>query len=225
MSCKFINTFNSSIVKKQFIGFTGLLLCGFLVTHLAGNLLILVGDEAFNRYAYTLTSNKAFLYTAETILGLIFLGHLILALRVTYENYNARPVKYAVKNRTGRGATFASSTMPVTGFILLFFIIWHLNGLKFGPEYVITYNNTEMRDLYRLLLEYFSIPLNVFGYVLGMVAMGIHVSHGFWSAFQSLGFNHSRYTPLLNKLAIAFAFVISVSFSILPIYCYFKGVN
>jgi len=225
MSCKFINIINSSIVKKQFIGLTGLLLCGFLVSHLAGNLLIFVGDEAFNRYAYTLTSNKAFLYTAESILGLIFLSHLVLALRVTYENYDARPEKYAVKTRTGKGATFASSTMPITGLILLAFIIWHLKGLKFGPEYTITYGNTEMRDLYRLLLEYFSIPLNVIGYIFGMVAMGFHVSHGFWSAFQSLGLSHPRYTPLLNNLAIIFSIVISISFSILPIYCYFKGVN
>ena len=96
--------------------------------------------------------------------------------------------KYYVKNKTGRGSTFASSTMPYTGVIILVFLIFHLKGLKFGAYYDVTYDGVLMRDLYRLTFEKFaSLPYVAF-YVLSMFAMGIHVSHGFWSAFQSVGF-------------------------------------
>ena len=89
-------------------------------THLAGNLLIFVGPEAFNYYAHKLTSNPL-IYVAEAILAAIFLGHMGMAIKVTMENKAARPEGYYMKTKTGRGSTFASSTMPYTGLILLAF--------------------------------------------------------------------------------------------------------
>jgi len=206
------------------VGITGLLLCGFLISHLIGNLLIFVGPEAFNKYAHTLTSNPL-IYLAEGILSLIFLAHLGMAIRLTVENHQARPEKYYTKKRTGRGATLASSTMPYTGLVLLVFIIWHLLGLKYGPVYETSYDGVQMRDLYRLLIEYFHGHVNVTGYIIGMFAMGIHVSHGFWSSFQSIGFYHEKYTPMLRIVAIIFALFVGVGFSILPIYCHLQGAH
>jgi succinate dehydrogenase / fumarate reductase cytochrome b subunit len=217
--CRYLKT---SIVKKQKIAATGLLLCGFLVTHLIGNMLIFVGPEAFNTYAYRLTSTPL-IYVAEVILALIFLTHLGMAIKVTIENKQARPQPYAMRKWTGEGATIASSSMPYTGLVILCFIVWHIWGLKYGAHYSTSYNGIEMRDLYRLLLEYFSVPYNVIGYIIGMLAIGLHLSHGFWSAFQSFGFNHPKYNCTLRYASIAFGIFIACGFATLPIYCYLQG--
>lgn len=214
----------SSIVKKQLMGLTGLLLCGFLVSHLAGNMLIFCGAQSFNSYAHALITNP-FIYAAEAALALVFLAHIGLAIRLTIENNQARPAKYFMKQATGRGATFASSTMPYTGFIILLFLVFHIWHFKFGAYYSVTYDDVEMRDLYRLLVEYFANPLAVIWYLFSMLCLGLHVSHGFWSAFQSIGFSHPKYTPCLRTLAKLYAVVITIGFSSLPIYLYLQGGN
>lgn len=222
MNVKFMDFLTSSVVKKQLMAITGLLLCGFLATHLLGNFLILVGPEAFNTYGYKLTSTPL-IYVAESILGAIFLGHLGMAMRLTLENNFARPQGYYMKRKTGRGSNFASSTMPFTGIIILLFIIWHIINLKFGPVYTIVHGGVEMRDLYRLTMEYFSNMTNVIGYIVAMTAMSIHLVHGFWSAFQSLGANHPRYNGKIRVAAYLFGVGIALGFSALPIYCYLQG--
>jgi len=216
---------SSSVVKKQVMGITGLMLCGFLVSHLITNSLMYVSGELFNTAAHALITNPLII-PAEIILGLVFLSHIGLAIKLTLENRSARPEAYYMKRKpTGRGATFASSTMIYTGLIVLVFLILHILEVKFGPEYLVTYNGVEMRDLYKLLIEIYSNPIVVIWYVFAVCALGIHVSHGLWSAFQSIGFNHPRYTPLLQKIAKVYAVVIAVGFSALPIYCYLQGVN
>ncbi|MCB9061646.1 MAG: succinate dehydrogenase cytochrome b subunit [Halobacteriovoraceae bacterium] len=221
----FFSYVHSSIVKKQVMGVTGLLLCGFLITHLAGNCLIYVGGEAFNTYAHKLITNP-FIYVAEAILALIFLSHIGLAIRLTIENKKARPQKYYMKVATGRGATFASSTMPYTGLIILIFLISHLLHFKFsGHSYKEIYNGVEMKDLYKVVIEYFANPLNVLWYLFSMAALGIHVSHGFWSAFQSIGFNHPKYNCGLKILSKIYALIIFIGFSALPIYAFLQGVK
>jgi succinate dehydrogenase / fumarate reductase cytochrome b subunit len=225
MGSKLFVYLNASVIKKQIMGVSGLLLCGFLVSHLLGNCLIYLGPEAFNTYAHTLTSNKAFLYTAEAGLIAVFLLHIFLAAKLTLENSQARPQKYFMKKHTGRGANLASATMPYTGFVILVFLILHILDLKFGPEYSATYGGVEMRDLYRLTLEYFADPIHVGGYLFTMLLLGIHVSHGFWSAFQSLGFNHPKYNDCLKMASKAFAVVVCIGFSALPIFCYLQGVR
>ena len=212
MSSTLAVTMKSSVVKKQLVGVTGLLLCGFLATHLAGNFLLLVGPEAFNKYGHALTSNPL-IYIAEAGLLALFLGHMGMAIRVTMQNKAARPQNYYMKTKTGRGSNFASSSMPYTGLILLAFVIFHLQGIKFGAVYNVTYDGVQMRDLYRLTFEKFSTIPYVSFYVISMFAMAVHLSHGFWSAFQSVGFFHDKYTPALRKTAIAFALLVGGGFS------------
>jgi succinate dehydrogenase / fumarate reductase cytochrome b subunit len=214
----------TSIIKKQIMAITGLMLCGFLVTHLAGNTLIFVGAEAFNTYAHTLISNPL-IEVAECILAAIFLTHIGFAIKVTIENNNARPKSYYMKKTSGKGATFASSTMPYSGTIILVFLIFHLLKLKYGAHYDVTYDGVVMRDLYRLLIEYFSSPLNVIWYLFSMVCLGIHLSHGFWSAFQSLGFNHQKYNKALKCTSFIYALAVSSAYSSMPIYCYIQGMK
>jgi len=224
MFSKLFNYLNSSIIKKQTMGVAGLLLCGFITMHFLGNLLIFVGPEAFNLYAHTLTSNPL-IYAAEAGLLAIFLVHIGVGVKLTIENNNARPQKYYMKQPTGRGANFSSSTMPYTGIIILIFVILHILGLKFGTYYETSYDGVKMRDLYRLVIEYFRQPSAVLGYVVAMLSLGIHLRHGFWSAFQSLGFNHPKYNNLLILISKAFAFIMAIGFSSLPIFCFYKGGN
>jgi succinate dehydrogenase / fumarate reductase cytochrome b subunit len=211
-------------VKKVFMAITGLLLCGFITGHLVGNLLIYISPEAFNKYGHTLTSNPL-IYVAEAGLIALFLVHMFFAFKTIIENKKARPQKYYMKTKTGRGSTFASSTMPYTGVIIFIFLVLHVTFIKYGAIYSVSYDGIEMRDLYRLCIEYFSNPLITIGYVIAMGALGIHVSHGFWSAFQSLGFNHPKYTPSIECLSKLFAVVVGLGFAALPIYCYLQGGN
>lgn len=215
---------SSSVMKKQIMGITGLMLCGFLITHLAGNFLIFVGPDAFNKYAYTLTSNPL-IYVAEFILAAIFLTHLGLAIKLTMENKAARPQNYYIKQKTGRGATFASSTMPYTGLLILVFLVSHLLHFKFGPMHSAVVGGIEMRDIYKTVVDYFISPLNVAWYIFCMIALGIHVSHGFWSAFQSIGFNHPKYNCLVKFASKAFGVLVTIGYSALPIFCHLQGVK
>lgn len=222
MSATSQNYFFSSIGKKQVMAITGLGLCGFVISHLLGNLLILVGPDAFNTYAHTLTSNKL-IYVAEAGLVAMFVLHIILAATLRVQNSQARPVKYYLKRKTGKGETFASQTMIYTGLILLVFVVLHVMNFKYGTHYDTTVNGVAMRDLYKLVIEYFSNPLYVAWYVFAMIAIGVHTSHGFQSAFQSLGLNHPKYTPRIKDASKIFGIVVAVGFSGLAIFCHFQN--
>ncbi len=222
MNCHFKQFFGSSIGKKFIMGLTGLALCGFLVGHLLGNFTLLLGPDVFNTYAHTLTSNPL-IYVAEAGLIILFLSHIGLAMKLTMENKAARPVKYYAHYATGRGMTLASRTMPLTGLVLLVFLILHLLNFKYGTNYVTTVDGQEIRDIYRTVIEYFSSPLYVAWYVFAMCVLGFHVGHGFQSAFQSLGFHHDKYTPWIKCGAKLFAVFVAVGFSGLAIFCHFQG--
>lgn len=215
--------FKSSIGRKHLVAVTGLLLCGFLVTHLLGNLLLLVGADAFNLYANKLASLGALLYLAEAGLLVIFLLHLYLAIGLNLENYKSRG-KYELKKRTGRGTTIMSATMPWTGVILLVFVILHLMNLKFGTYYETTVGGVVMRDIYRTTMEYFQSPVNVAWYVFAMIAAGMHTAHGFASAFQSLGMNFPKYYPKIKFVSYLYAILIGGGFAFLSVWAYFQGV-
>lgn len=213
--------FRSSIGRKHLIAITGLLLCGFLVSHLSGNFLLLAGPDMFNLYGHKLMSLGALLYVLELGLLVVFLVHLGLAVKLTIENKQARgPQNYALRKRTGRGTTFMSATMPYTGLVLLIFIILHLMNLKYGTYYATNVDGVEMRDLYRLTMEYFSNPLNVGWYVFAMICAALHTAHGFGSAFQSLGLNHSKYYKKIKYIGYAYAILVGGGFSFISIWAY-----
>lgn len=216
------NFLTASIGKKQIMALTGAGLIGFTVTHLIGNFLMLFGPDAFNLYGHTLTSNPL-IYVAEAALVGMFLLHIFLAAILTIQNKLARPKSYAVKVKTGRGETFASSTMPYTGLILLIFVVLHLINFKYGSNYPTIVDGVQMRDLYRTTIEYFANPLYVAWYVFAMVALGIHTSHGFWSMFQSWGLEHPKYTPAIKSIAIAYGVFVTIGFSGLAIFSHFQN--
>jgi len=212
----------ASVSKKQIMGVSGLLLFGFLIAHLLGNFTLFFGPELFNKYAHALTSNPL-IYPAEMGLLAIFLLHLLMAAKVTRENIKARPVDYYMTTKTGQGANFASRTMPYTGMITFIFLIMHLVNFKFGTIYMTSYAGVEVRDLYRTVVEHFQSPVNVIVYVVAMCSMGVHLAHGFWSAFQSLGINHSKYNSFLKIMSVSMGLLIALGFSSIAIWCSIKG--
>jgi succinate dehydrogenase / fumarate reductase cytochrome b subunit len=214
--------FRSSIGRKQLVAITGLLLCGFLVSHLTGNLLLLVSSDAFNLYAHKLASLGGLLYVIEGVLAVIFALHLGLAVKLNIENAKSRG-KYSLKTKTGRGTTFMSQTMPITGLILLAFMINHLMNLKFGTYYETTVDGVLMRDLTKTTIEYFQSVGAVIWYVVAMTAAGLHTAHGFASAFQSMGWNHGKYMKNVKRLGYLYAIVIAGGFAFLAIWCHVKG--
>jgi len=209
-SCRIFEFLESSIGKKIMVAAAGFLLCGFLVAHLAGNLLMFVGGTAFNRYATALVSNPL-LPLAEGGLVALFLLHIVLSIRATLANRAARPEGYQVY--TGKGArTPGSRTMAATGILILTFIIIHVATFKYNV------GGLKGTDLFEHVLGWFANPFYAAFYVLAVGGVGLHLSHGVQSAIQTFGFNHSRYTPLLKKAGLAFAFLIFVGFASLPVY-------
>lgn len=217
--------FKSSIGRKHLIALTGLALCGFLVGHLVGNFLLMVGPDAFNMYGHQLASLGAALYVIEAILAFAFLLHLGLAIKITMENRAARGnQKYHMKVRTGRGTTIMSQTMPYTGLVLLVFVILHLINLKFGTHYDASVGETQVRDLYRLTMEFFTSPLNVVWYCFAMLCAAFHTAHGFASAIQTFGLNHPRYFSKVRFISYLYAIVVGGGFAFISIWAHLKGV-
>jgi succinate dehydrogenase / fumarate reductase cytochrome b subunit len=213
--------FSSSIGSKLLIALTGLGLFIFLVAHLSGNFLFLVSPQAFNEYSHTLVSNPL-IYVIEFGLIAIFLLHIYKTVRLYAGAKSARPVPYARKERAGHTSrkTVASSTMILTGIIVLAFVILHLRAFKFGAWYE---SPEGIRDLYRLQLEIFSKPGYVAFYMISMAVIGFHLWHGVASAAQSLGIDHPRYTPRILWIGRALAVLIAGGFFILPLYTYLQG--
>ena len=212
---------SSSIGNKLLIALTGLGLLIFLVAHLSGNLLFLLGPATFNEYSHKLVSNPL-IYAAEAGLLAIFLLHIYKTVRLYTGAKSARPLPYARKEWAGRPSrkNWSSTTMIFTGLVTLVFVILHLRTFKFGAWYQA---EGGVRDLYRLQLEIFSKPGYVVFYMLAMVVIGFHLWHGVSSAAQSLGVDHPKYTPKIIWIGRALAVLLAGGFFMLPLYTYFLG--
>ena len=113
--------------------------------------------------------------------------------------------------------------MPITGLVLLVFLVLHLINLKFGSYYEVTIDGVVMRDLTRTTLEYFSSPIATAWYVVAMLTAALHTSHGFASAFQTLGWNHHKYFKNVRRLGLIYAVTVGGGFAFLSIWCHLKG--
>ncbi len=219
---------NSSVGKKIISGLTGLGLVGFIIIHLAGNLAIFAGAEALNTYSHTLNSlgGGGFVYAAEAILVVVFLFHIVSGLQVARSRQTARPIAYQKSANAGHTSKKSSSSVSMiyTGLVLLVFTVFHLYSIKFGPSsaegYVTVHNGTEMRDLYRLVVERFQNLFYVVGYVLVMALLGWHLRHGIWSALQSLGLTNKKILPVAYTLGGVLGLALAAGFLVMPIYIY-----
>jgi succinate dehydrogenase / fumarate reductase cytochrome b subunit len=212
----------STIGRKQIVALTGLGLTLFVLLHMLGNCLIFVSPEAYNTYSHKLTSS-ALIYIAEVGLVVLFFCHLYLAITLTIANRRARPDGYAMGTNGKKGVSFASKTMIYQGSILLVFVILHLITFKYGPHYTVTYDGVEMRDLHRLVLEVFHSPAYVGWYVICLLLLGLHLSHGVSSSVQTLGGNHPHYNKFIKCFGYFYAVVVSLGFISQPLYVFLKG--
>jgi succinate dehydrogenase / fumarate reductase cytochrome b subunit len=206
-----ISLYRSSIGKKYIMAVTGLIGYGFILGHMTGNLLMFQGSEKMNAYAEFLRSLGGLLWAARLTLLIALVLHVVAAYQLTRMSLQSRPVPY--EHWKDVGSNYASRTMRWTGPILLLFIVYHLLDFTFGK----TNPNFVPGDVYGNVIASFSIWYISAFYIIAMFALGIHLYHGAWSMFQSLGINNPKYDPLIRRLTILLTFVIIGGFISIPI--------
>jgi succinate dehydrogenase / fumarate reductase cytochrome b subunit len=204
-----VDTLGTSLGKKLLMAVSGLCFIAFLAAHLAGNLTIYGGADTFNSYAAHLHSLGPLLTAAEIGLLACALLHVVTGLWLSWQNWQARPVRYALKRSAG-GRTLGSRTMPYSGVLILFFVIFHLMNFHFVDK--------SQTTIHQIVTAAFADPLYVLLYVAAMAVAALHVSHGLWSACQTLGASHPKYTPLIMAASLGFALIVGLGFGFLPIY-------
>jgi len=216
---------DTTLGKKVIMGLSGLLLIGYLIIHLAANLMVFAGDggRMINRYSHALHQLGPLLTIARIILAVLFISHIISGVRVTIRNRKARSSRYEMAASKGGPSkmTWASRWMAITGLILLVYVPTHVWMFTLGPYYETVIDGVVMRDIYRLVVERFKNPVTAFSYAAVMLFLCLHLAHGFWSALQSLGALNRRWLPVAYTVGVVLAVLIAAGFFILPIYTYF----
>jgi succinate dehydrogenase / fumarate reductase cytochrome b subunit len=266
----------SSLAKKYWMALTGLFLCLFLSGHLAGNLQLLVPNNAlnFNKYALFMTSNPAVkILSYLTYISILF--HAIDGIMLAFQNKAARPIGYA-KNSPSANSPWASRNMAVLGTVILVFIVTHMVSFwarmhfdekmplqtmmitaqgqsqefylttdggylpktQVDQKMILIKDRTDFydaganvkikegyKDLYKITIEFFKQPqyglIYTLLYVLSMIVLSFHLLHGFSSAFQTMGLNNPKYTPIIKAFGKGFAIVVPLLFAVIPVYIHF----
>jgi succinate dehydrogenase / fumarate reductase, cytochrome b subunit len=210
-SAKALRFWNTTNGKKAVMAATGGALFGFVIAHLAGNLQIFLGPEKFNGYAHALHALGGLLWGARAVL-LICVGlHIWSTIQLTALKNDARPARY-VKWKA-QASSYASRTMYMSGPIIAAFVVYHLMQFTFGVGGT-RYNPS---DPYGNVITGFRVPLVSIAYVIAMGLLCLHLRHGLWSALQTLGFYHPRYTPRVRSLATVVALLIFFGFASIPV--------
>ena len=227
----FVNFLTSSIGQKLLMSLTGIFLITFLPVHLIGNFQLLAGDggETFNIYADFMTSNPLIKTVSYGLYAFILL-HTVQGLLLWRKNQQAKGGRYAVQatKATGTSAGIAKN-MGALGIIILVFLLVHLAQfwfkMKTGSLPLEVYDGVEVKNLYAPVKAAFTNIFYVLFYVISMVFIGLHLRHGFQSAFQTLGLNHSKYTPFIKTLGNLYAILIPLGFAIIPIVFYVRNMS
>ncbi len=201
----------SAIGKKVAMAASGVVLAGFLVVHMAGNLLAFQGAVAINDYAAWLRKSLPLLWAVRALLLVSLLVHVHAAVALTRLARAARPARYA--DLKTRASTLSARTMRVGGLVLAAFVVFHLLHFTVGsvhPAFV-------AGDVYHNLVSGFRGPLVVGFYLLALAALALHLHHGIWSLFQTLGVNHPHVNGVRRGLARVLAVGLSVGFAAVPL--------
>jgi len=206
---RLVDTFRTSIGKKWMMAVTGLGFCIFLLIHLLGNLTLYVGRQIFESYVEHLHALGPLITVVEIGLLAFLIIHVSTGAVLFIQNLRARPVGYAVNKRAG-GRTSGSATAPYTGFLILLFIIFHL----------LTFHFVEHPDgmVFNTVAATFSSAFYICLYMAAVAVVAVHVRHGFWSLFQTLGANHPKYMPIIQGAGIVFAILVGFGFGLIPLY-------
>ena len=212
-----LDLYGTAVGKKYVMAITGVLMIGFVVAHMVGNLKMYLGEEDLNHYAeflnrllYPIAPEGVVLWIMRGGLVTAVLLHIHAAYSLTQLNRRARPVKYQ-SARDYQMANFASRTMRWTGIIVLLFIIWHLLDLTLGVTNTIgTSGEFVKEEVYANVVRSFErVPVAIF-YILANIALGVHLFHGTWSLFQSMGWNNPRFNQWRRAIAIGVATIVVV---------------
>ena len=223
------NFLTASIGKKFIMSLSGIFLMMFILVHMTINLLLIFDDsgELFNIGANFMATNPV-IKIVEPLLGLGFMVHILWSFVISYQNWKARPVRYA-KSNPGESSTWASRNMLILGALILVFLVIHIINffwiIKFDPHSLpkVTIGGDSMEDTYTLVSDLFinSILYSVF-YIIGAILLGLHLTHGFWSSFQTLGLNNTNWMNRLEWVARIYAIIVAVGFSVIPLYFLIK---
>jgi succinate dehydrogenase / fumarate reductase, cytochrome b subunit len=216
----------ASIGRKFLMSITGIFLMLFILVHLTLNLLLIFDDSGhlFNLGANFMGTNPA-IKIMEPILALGFTVHIIWSLLISYQNWRARPVKYNRQNQ-GASSSWTSRNMLILGALVLIFLVIHIMNffwvIKFNPD-SIPETTEGMENTYILVAGLFktSILYDIL-YVLGAILLGLHLTHGFWSAFQTIGLNNKNWMNRLRVVAKGYAIIVAIGFAVIPLYFLIK---
>ena len=209
---------NTSVGKKVIMAISGLLLYGFVIMHMLGNLQIFAGPEKLNAYGHFLQSLGGLLWVARLGLLAAVGAHIFVAIKLTLENQAARPIPYYSQHTNV--ASYASRTMKYSGIIIFAFIVYHLLHFTLGvtdPTAYALKDGSGRHDIYGMVVAGFSNPIVAGSYIFAMGLLCLHLSHGFFSMFQSLGINQPEYDAKLKLAANIFALGIFLGNSSMPI--------
>lgn len=194
--------YQTGIGKKAVMAVSGVMLVGFLIAHLLGNLQVFLGPDTINAYAASLRKFPAVLWAARLgLLGAV-VAHIVSSVLIVNQNADARPVSY--QKVTPGASTYASRTMRWSGPIVAMFLIYHLAHLTFGVGYSAEHPYSP-HNVYNNLVYSFRQPIIAITYVVANILVAMHLRHGVWSALQSLGANHRKYNLLRERAAMGLA--------------------
>lgn len=220
---KLLALYKSSLGKKYIMAITGLMGFGFVLMHMLGNLQIYQGQVngvyALDKYAETLRSFGPMLYVARVGLLTIVIVHIVAAWQLTAMSHRGRPVKY--HKWVATGSDYASRTMRVSGPILLLFIIYHLLDFTFG----VVNPGFQAGNVHENVIRSFSNPFISIFYIVAMLSLGIHMYHGLWSLFQTLGANNPKYDGLIRAFAASSTVLVVVGNISIPVCVMLKVVQ
>jgi len=209
----------SSIGTKVVMAVTGIFLLGFVVVHMLGNLQIFLGEDALNAYAVALKRVPAVLWGARAALLLALVSHVGAALKLAKQNAEARPVSYAFENTIQ--ASPASRSMLLSGFAVLLYVfalhIPHFTLHLFdGGKFEHLVDHAGRHNVYEMVIRGFSNPLMSALYILAMLGLGLHLSHGISSVVQTFGINHPRYNCAIKMAGPGIATLIVIGYIVVP---------
>lgn len=214
----------TSVTRKILMALSGFFLLVFLLQHCTINFLSVVSPDSFNEVSHFMGTNPVIQFLLQPVLAFGVVFHLGMGIKLELQNREARPVKYAV-NKPGENATWMSRNMIITGIMIFLFLLLHFFDFWF-PELKTKFIDGDLTGLtaeghfryYEEIQHEFHNPIRVILYVLSFVFLSLHLMHGFQSAFQSVGFRHNNYTPIIKKLGTIYAIVIPLGFVFIALY-------
>jgi succinate dehydrogenase / fumarate reductase, cytochrome b subunit len=207
------NFWQSTNGKKVVMAVTGCILFLFVIGHLLGNLLVFAGRARYNSYAAILHFDDTLLWIVRIVLIVAVVLHITATVQLALRNKKARPVGYSRKEAIN--SSYASRTMYWSGPIVLAFVIFHL--LEFTAGYIHPGSQFIKGDVYHNVVAGFSVWWVSAWYIFALALLGLHLRHGIWSMFQSVGYNHPRHTPMLKKTALVIAALIILGYISIPV--------